>query len=165
MHMGLMTVPRRRVRPAKVDASAGESWLIPDVVMEAGAQTASGCFPPKPDRRIGIDGMVPRRIAADGGPADIDDSNSAQARQAKDPAFHKTRGMTVDNTAQSTWGYRALRNAKDGIAAGEATSSMQVVPLSVHAAILGKVSGFEHAQPTLRDLYYLWACSGIYRPQ
>ncbi len=106
--------------------------------MAASAQTTSECFPPKPDRHVGIDGMVPRRIAADGGHADIDDSNSAQARQVKDPAFHEIRGMTIDNTAQSTWVYRTLRNVKAGIAAGKATSSKQVVSLSAHVAVLSE---------------------------
>jgi IS5 family transposase len=57
-------------------------------------------------------------MAADGGYASIENLHEAKARQVKDVAFHKKRGLKVDEMAKSAWVYRKLRNFRAGIEAG-----------------------------------------------
>jgi IS5 family transposase len=70
--------------------------------------------PRSPDRlRWG----APRQIAADGGYASLDSLKAAKARGLRDVAFHKKRGLAVEDMVKSRWVYRKLRNFRAGIEA------------------------------------------------
>jgi transposase, IS5 family len=59
------------------------------------------------------------RIAApDGGYASLDNLNAATARGVRDVAFHKKRGLAVEDMVKSRWVYRRLWNFRAGIEAG-----------------------------------------------
>jgi IS5 family transposase len=63
-------------------------------------------------------GVPPRQVAADGGYASQDNLTAAKARGVKDVAFHKKRGLAVEDMVKSRWVYRKLRNFRAGIEAG-----------------------------------------------
>jgi IS5 family transposase len=102
----------------KINLSTGRSGLVLDVVIEAGNPADSARLLPMLDRHIKLYGKPPRQMAADGGYASIENLHQAKARQVKDVAFHKKRGLTVDEMARSLWVYRKLRNFRAGIEAG-----------------------------------------------
>jgi IS5 family transposase len=58
------------------------------------------------------------RVAADGGYASQDNLASAKERGVTDVAFHKKRGLAVEDMVKSRWVYRKLRNFRAGIEAG-----------------------------------------------
>src|SRR5437870_1535945 len=58
------------------------------------------------DRQIACCGVAPRQIAADGGYASLDNLNAAKARGVRDVAFHKKRGLAVEDMVKSRWVYR-----------------------------------------------------------
>jgi IS5 family transposase len=102
----------------KINLSTGRSGLVLDVVIEAGNPADSARFMPMLERHIEHYGRAPRQMAADGGYASIDNLHQAKARQVKDVAFHKKRGLKVDEMVKSPWVYRKLRNFRAGIEAG-----------------------------------------------
>jgi IS5 family transposase len=102
----------------KINLSTGRSGLVLDVVIEVGNPADVERFLPMLDRHIKLYGKPPRQMAADGGYASIENLHAAKARQVKDVAFHKKRGLTVDEMARSLWVYRKLRNFRAGIEAG-----------------------------------------------
>src|SRR5216117_1754337 len=50
--------------------------------------------------------------------ASRDNLTAAKARGVKDVAFHKKRGLAVEDIVKSRWVYRKLRNLRAGIEAG-----------------------------------------------
>jgi hypothetical protein len=58
------------------------------------------------------------QLAADGGYASRDNLTAAKAPGVKDVAFHKKRGLAVEDMVKSHWVYRKLRNFRAGIEAG-----------------------------------------------
>ena len=62
--------------------------------------------------------MPPRQVAADGGYASRDNLTAAKARGVTDVAFHKKRGLAVEDMVKSRWVYRKLGNFRAGIEAG-----------------------------------------------
>ena len=50
--------------------------------------------------------------------ASRDNLTAAKARGVKDVAFHKKRGLAVEDMVKSRWVYRKLRNFRAGIEAG-----------------------------------------------
>jgi IS5 family transposase len=102
----------------KLNLATGKSGLILDVVVEAGNPADAERFLPMLDRQIACCGVAPRQIAADGGYASLDNLNAAKARGVKDVAFHKKRGLAVEDMVKSRWVYRKLRNYRAGIEAG-----------------------------------------------
>ena len=102
----------------KINLSTGRSGLVLDVVIEAGNPADSARFLPMLDRHIKQYGKPPRQMAADGGYASIENLHEAKARKVTDVAFHKKRGLKVDEMAKSPWVYRKLRNFRAGIEAG-----------------------------------------------
>ena len=57
-------------------------------------------------------------MAADGGYASTANLAEAKEKGVKDVAFHKKKGLKVENMVQSDWIYRKLRNFRAGIEAG-----------------------------------------------
>jgi TolB-like protein/class 3 adenylate cyclase len=71
------------------------------------------------ERALTLDcGVPPRQVAADGGYASQDNLTAAKARGVTDVAFHKKRGLAVEDMVKSRWVYRKLRNFRAGIEAG-----------------------------------------------
>src|SRR5437764_2429255 len=70
------------------------------------------------ERQIDRCGAPPRQVAADGGYASQANLTAAKARGVNDVAFHKKRGLAVEDMVKSRWVYRKLRNFRAGIEAG-----------------------------------------------
>src|SRR5207247_4730590 len=102
----------------KLNLVTGHSGLILDVVVEAGNPADAERFLPMLKRQIARCGVPPRQVAADGGYASRDKLTAANARGVKDVAFHKKRGLAVEDMVKSRWVYRKLRNFRAGIEAG-----------------------------------------------
>ncbi len=114
--------PRRRGAAATcstvTNLVTGKSGLILDVVVEAGNPADAERFLPMLDRQIPRCGVPPRQMAADGGYASLDNLQQAKARGVQDVAFHKKRGIAVEDMVKSRWVYRRLGNFRAGIEAG-----------------------------------------------
>ena len=102
----------------KLNLSTGRSGLILDVVIENGNPADADRLIPMLDRHIAQYGKAPRQMAADGGYASLANLREAKGREVKDMAFHKKRGLTIENMVKSPWVYRKLRNFRAGIEAG-----------------------------------------------
>lgn len=102
----------------KLNLTSGKSGLILDVVIESGNPADSAQLLPMLDRHIRIYGKAPRQMAADGGYASKENLRQAKERGVKDMAFHKKRGMGIEQMVKSHWVYRKLRNFRAGIEAG-----------------------------------------------
>ena len=102
----------------KLNLSTGRSGLILDVVIEDGNPADADRLIPMLDRHIAQYGKAPRQMAADGGYASLANLREAKGREVKDMAFHKKRGLTIENMVKSPWVYRKLRNFRAGIEAG-----------------------------------------------
>jgi len=102
----------------KLNLTSGRSGLILDLVIETGNPADSERFVPMLDRHITFYGSAPRQAAADGGYATRDNLDQAKARGVADVAFHKKRGLTIEDMVKSHWVYRKLRNFRAGIEAG-----------------------------------------------
>ena len=102
----------------KLNLTTGRSGLILDVVIETGNPADSERFLPMLDRHIALCGSPPRQVAADGGYATRDNLEQAKARGVSDVAFHKKRGLAIEDMVKSRWVYRRLRNFRAGVEAG-----------------------------------------------
>jgi transposase, IS5 family len=102
----------------KLNLTSGRSGLILDLVIETGNPADSERFLPMLDRHIAFYGSAPRQAAADGGYATRDNLDQAKAKGVADVAFHKKRGLTIEDMVKSHWVYRKLRNFRAGIEAG-----------------------------------------------
>jgi len=102
----------------KLNLVTGKSGLILDVVVEAGNPADAERFLPMLERQITRCGVPPRQVAADGGYASQDNLTTAKAHGVTDVAFHKKRGLAVEDMVKSGWVYRKLRNFRAGIEAG-----------------------------------------------
>ena len=101
----------------KLNLTSGRSGLILDLVIETGNPADSERFLPMLDRHIALYGSPPRQAAADGGYATRDNLDQAKARGVADVAFHKKRGLAIEDMVKSRWVYRRLRNFRAGIEA------------------------------------------------
>jgi IS5 family transposase len=102
----------------KLNLTSGKSGLIMDVVIEAGNPADSERFIPMLERHIALYGTAPRQVAGDGGYASVENVKQAKAKGVQDVAFHKKRGLSIEQMVKSTWVYRKLRNFRAGIEAG-----------------------------------------------
>lgn len=102
----------------KLNLTSGRSGLILDLVVETGNPADSERFLPMLDRHIALYGGAPCQTAADGAYATRDNLDQAKARGVADVAFHKKRGLAVEDMVKSHWVYRTLRNFRAGIEAG-----------------------------------------------
>ena len=101
----------------KLNLTTGRSGLILDLVIEAGNPADSERLLPMLERHIARHGEAPLQLAADGGYASRDNLRQAKARGVRDIAFHKKRGLRVEDMVRSRWVYRKLRNFRAGIEA------------------------------------------------
>ena len=102
----------------KLNLTTGRSGLILDLVIEAGNPTDSERLLPMLERHIAFWGAAPRQAAADGGYASRANLSRAKAWGVRDMAFHKKRGLSIEDMVSSRWVYRKLRNFRAGIEAG-----------------------------------------------
>ena len=102
----------------KLNLMTGQSGLVLDVVIEDGNPADTERFIPMLDRHIQHYGKAPRQVAADGGYASTANLEKAQKKGVKDVAFHKKKGLKIEDMTQSDWIYRKLRNFRAGIEAG-----------------------------------------------
>ena len=72
---------------------------------------------PMLERHIARHGEAPRQLAADGGFATRANLSQAKARGVRDLAFHKKRGLRIEDMVRSRWVDRKLRNFRAGIEA------------------------------------------------
>ena len=101
----------------KLNLTTGRSGLILDLVVEAGNPADSERLLPMLERHIAHHGEAPRQLAADGGFATRANLSQAKARGVRDLAFHKKRGLRIEDMVKSRWVYRKLRNFRAGIEA------------------------------------------------
>jgi IS5 family transposase len=101
----------------KLNLTTGRSGLILDLVIEAGNPADSERLLPMLERHIARWGAAPRQLAADGGFATRDNLSQAKDRGVRDMAFHKKRGLRIEDMVRSRWVYRQLRNFRAGIEA------------------------------------------------
>ena len=101
----------------KLNLTTGRSGLILDLVVEAGNPADSERLLPMLERHIAHHGAAPRQLAADGGFATRANLSQAKARGVRDLAFHKKRGLRIEDMVTSRWVYRKLRNFRAGIEA------------------------------------------------
>jgi IS5 family transposase len=101
----------------KLNLSSGKSGLILDVVVEEGNPADSDRLLPMLERHTNRYGCVPKQVAVDGGYASKDNLDKAKESGIKDVAFHKKRGLRIEEMVKSTWVYRQLRNFRAGIEA------------------------------------------------
>ncbi len=101
----------------KLNLTTGRSGLILDLVIEAGNPADTERFLPMLERHTAFYGEAPRQAAADGGFASRDNLNQAKAHGVRDMAFHKKKGLRIEDMVRSKWVYRKLRNFRAGIEA------------------------------------------------
>jgi IS5 family transposase len=101
----------------KLNLTTGRSGLILDMVIEDGNPADSERLLAMLKRHIAIHGRAPRQMAADGGYATRDNLEQAKALGVADMAFHKKRGLKIEDMVRSRWVYRKLRNFRAGIEA------------------------------------------------
>ncbi len=102
----------------KLNLTTGKSGLILDVVVEAGNPADAERFLPMLERHVELYGAAPRQTATDGGYASRDNLTKGKAMGVSDVAFHKKRGLAIEDMVKSRWVYRKLRNFRAGIEAG-----------------------------------------------
>jgi IS5 family transposase len=101
----------------KLNLTTGPSGLILDLVVEAGNPADSERLLPMLERHSTLYGEPPRQAAAAGSYASQDNLRRAKACGVRDMAFHKKRGLGIEDMVRSRWVYRKLRNFRAGIEA------------------------------------------------
>ena len=89
--------------------------MILDVVVEKGNPAYSKRLIPMLERQINIYGVAPDKASVDGGYASKDNLLAAKQLGIKDMAFHKKRGLAIEEMVKSKWVYKQLRNFRAGI--------------------------------------------------
>lgn len=99
----------------KVNFVTGASGMVLSVDMPRGNPSDSELFIPALHQVINVYGRPPRQVAADGGFASGDNLRKASALGVKDIAFHKRRGISVEDMCKSNWVYKQLIRFRAGI--------------------------------------------------
>ncbi|MEN8185000.1 MAG: ISNCY family transposase [Myxococcota bacterium] len=99
----------------KVCLTGGKSSLVLDCVIEEGNPTDSTLVERTLARHVDLFGKAPRQVAMDGGFASKDNVTKAKALGVEDMAFHKKRGMEIEEMVRSAWVFRRLRDFRSGI--------------------------------------------------
>ena len=118
-HTDIIVKDRRDVQYGhKLNLAQGQSRMILDLVIETGNPADSDRFIPMVERQKDIYGRVPRQTAGDGGYASRANLEAAKTMGVKDVAFHKKRGLEVEDMVKSQYVYRKLYRFRAGIEAG-----------------------------------------------
>ena len=99
----------------KLNFTTGKSGMVLDVYIEEGNPADSARLCPMIQRQQEIYGRAPRQAAADGGYASRDNLREAKAMGVKDVAFHKRRGIKVEDMVKSNWVYKKLYKFRAGV--------------------------------------------------
>lgn len=99
----------------KLNLTTGKTGLILDAVVEKGNPADSKRLIPMLERQVEIYGEAPDKASADGGYASKENLLVAKQLGVKDMAFHKKRGLTIEDMVKSKWVYKQLRNFRAGI--------------------------------------------------
>ena len=99
----------------KLNLTTGKTGLILDAVVEKGNPADSKRLIPMLERQINIYGVAPDKASVDGGYASKDNLLAAKQLGIKDMAFHKKRGLDIEEMVKSKWVYKQLRNFRAGI--------------------------------------------------
>ena len=99
----------------KLNLTTGVTGLILDVVVEDGNPADTKRLIPMLKRQIDIYGEAPDKASVDGGYASQDNLLNAKYLGVKDMAFHKKRGLAIEDMVKSKWVYKQLRNFRAGI--------------------------------------------------
>lgn len=102
----------------KLNLSSGKSGLILDVVIEQGNPADSERLLSMLERHIEHYGVAPTHMAVDGGYASAENLTKAKDQGVEQVAFHKKRGLSIEQMVSSQWVYRQLRNFRAGIESG-----------------------------------------------
>ena len=87
----------------KICLTAGPSSLILDCTIESGNPADTTLVETAISRQIDIYGRPPRQAAMDGGFASKDNLDMAKEQGVDDVAFHKKRGLKIDDMVKSSW--------------------------------------------------------------
>lgn len=118
-HTDIIVKDRRQVQYGhKLNLVQGKSRLILDLVIEEGNPSDSDRFIPMIERQKEIYGRVPRQSSGDGGYASKHNLEKAKAMGVSDVAFHKKRGLEVEEMTKSQYVYKTLVRFRAGIEAG-----------------------------------------------
>jgi IS5 family transposase len=99
----------------KICLTGGKSSLVLDCVVEEGNPADSTLVERTLTRHIDLFGQAPRQLAMDGGFASKENVATAKALGVEDMAFHKKRGIEIDEMVRSAWVFRRLRDFRSGI--------------------------------------------------
>ena len=118
-HTDIIVKDRRDVQYGhKLNLTQGRSRMILDLVIETGNPADSDRFIPMVQRQKAIYGRAPRQTAVDGGYVSSANLEEAKALGVKDAAFHKKRGLEVEDMVKSQYVYQKLYRFRAGIEAG-----------------------------------------------
>ena len=118
-HTDIIVKDRRDVQYGhKLNLTQGKSRMFLDLAIETGNPADSDRFIPMLERQIDIYGRAPRQAAVDGGYASSANLEDAKALGVKDVAFHKKRGLEVEDMVRSQYVYQKLYCFRAGIEAG-----------------------------------------------
>jgi IS5 family transposase len=99
----------------KLNIVTGKSCMILDAVIEQGNPSDSKRLIPLLGRQKDIYNCLPEQASADGAYASKDNLSDAKTLGVQDMAFHKKRGLKIEDMVKSKWVYRQLRNFRAGI--------------------------------------------------
>ena len=99
----------------KLNITTGKSGLVLDLCIEEGNPADAARLLPMIERQREIYGRSPRQVAVDGGCASLENIVSAKELGVKDIAFHKKRGLKVEDMVESQWVYKKLCDFRAGI--------------------------------------------------
>jgi len=99
----------------KLNLTSGSSGLIIDMVIEQGNPNDTSTAVGMVQRQIEIYGKPPRQTCFDGGYACKKNVAEIKALGVKDVAFHKKKGLRVEEMTKSGWVYQKLIKFRAGI--------------------------------------------------
>ena len=99
----------------KLNFTTGKSGMVLDVYIEEGNPADAARLCPMLQRQQEIYGRPPRQAAADGGYASKENLREAKELGVKDVAFHKRRGIKVEDMVKSNWVYKRLYKFRAGV--------------------------------------------------
>ena len=99
----------------KLNFTTGKSGMVLDVYIEEGNPADAARLCPMLQRQQEIYGRPPRQAAADGGYASKENLREAKELGVKDVAFHKRRGIKVEDMVKSNWVYKKLYKFRAGV--------------------------------------------------
>ena len=99
----------------KLNITTGKSGMVLDVYVEEGNPADAARLCPMIERQQDIYGRAPRQAAADGGYASKENLSEAKSLGVKDVAFHKRRGINVEDMVKSNWVYKKLYKFRAGV--------------------------------------------------